>query len=77
MATKTLPEPTEAMGRKKGERKTVMIRTYEDFAEMVLQAAGERRLTAAEFCDRFLTPCVQKAHRDYIRAESRKLTEGE
>jgi hypothetical protein len=65
------------MGRKKGERRTVMIRTYKDFAELVLQAAGERRLTAAEFCDRFLTPCVEKAHRDYIKAESRKPSEGD
>jgi hypothetical protein len=44
---------------------------------MVLQAAGEWRLTAAEFCDRFLIPCVEKAHREYIKAESKKLSEGE
>jgi hypothetical protein len=71
------PESPETMGRKKGERRTVMIRTYEDFAELVLQAAGERRQIAAEFCDRFLTLCVKKAHRDYIKAEWRKLSEGE
>jgi hypothetical protein len=53
-----------------------MVRTYEDFAEKVKQAAGERGLTAAEFCDRFLTPCAERAHRDYIRAESKKLEGG-
>lgn len=65
------------MGRKKGERRTVMVRTYEDFAEKVKQASGERALTAAEFCDRFLLPCVEKAHREYIKNESRKLAEEE
>lgn len=44
-----------------------------DFAEKLKQAAGERGMTAADFCDRFLSPCVEKAHRDYIKAESKKL----
>jgi hypothetical protein len=61
------------MGRKKGERKTVMVRIYERFAEQVKQAAGERGMTAADYCEVFLTPCVDKAHRDYIKAESKKL----
>jgi hypothetical protein len=64
------------MGRKKGERKTVMIRAYEDFAERLKQAAGERGLTSADFLDLFLAPCVEKAHRDYIKAESKKLAGG-
>lgn len=61
------------MGRKKGERRTVMVRAYEQFAEKVKQASGERGMTAADFCEVFLTPCVDKAHRDYIKAESKKL----
>jgi hypothetical protein len=73
MAVETLLETPRTMGRKKGERKTVMVRAYDDFAERVKQAAGERGMTAAEFCDQFLIPCVDKAHRDYITAESRKL----
>lgn len=76
-AIDTLPERARTMGRKKGERKTVMVRAYEEFAEKVRQASAERGLTAAEFCERFLTPCVDKAHRDYIRAESKKLAGGE
>jgi hypothetical protein len=67
-------ENSLTMGRKKGERRTVMVRTYEEFAEKVKQAAGERGMTAAEFCEVFLTPCADKAHRDYIRAESKKLS---
>ena len=64
------------MGRKKGERKTVMVRAYDKFAEKVKQASGERGLTAADFCDQFLTPCVEKAHRDYISREAKKLAGG-
>jgi len=74
MATNTQMEAPRTMGRKKGERKTVMVRTYEGFAEKVKQAAGERGMTAAEFCDAHLSPCVERAHRDYIRAESKKLS---
>jgi len=73
MTTDTLLESPRTMGRKKGERRSVMIRAYEEFAEKVKQASGERGLTAADFCERFLTPCVEKAHRDYIKAESKKL----
>ena len=73
MTTSTQAESVHTMGRKKGERKTVMVRTYEGFADRVKKAAGERGLTAAEFCDRFLLPCVDRAHRDYIRSESKKL----
>jgi len=65
------------MGRKKLERRTVMVRVYEEFAERVKQASGERGLTAAEFCEGFLSTCLDKAHRDYIRAESKKLGGGE
>lgn len=55
-------------------RKTVMVRVYEDTANAITQAAGERRMTAADFCETFLSPCVEKAHREYIRAESEKLS---
>jgi hypothetical protein len=73
MATETLPEKTRTMGRKKGERKTVMVRAYDDFAEQAKQAAAERGLTVAEFLNRFVIPCVEKAHRDYIQAEAKRL----
>jgi hypothetical protein len=76
MAVSTLTRERRAMSRKKRERKTGMIRVYEDFVEMVLQAAGERRLTVADFCDQFLTPCLERAHRDYIKSESKKLAGG-
>lgn len=70
-------EATRAMGRKKAsDKKTVMIRVYEDFAETLTQAAGERRLTVAEFTAKFTSPCVEKAHRDYIAAESKRLAGG-
>lgn len=75
MAVTTVVEPRR-MGRKKGERRTVMVRTYEEFAERVKQASGERGMTAADFCDRFLMPCVEKAHRAYIQEEVRKLSGG-
>ena len=75
MATLTMAEPNESMGRKKRESKTVLMRASERFAEQVKQAAGERGLTAAEFCEQFLQPCVEKAHRDYIKAESKRLTD--
>jgi hypothetical protein len=77
MAADTLVETPPGMGRKKGERKTVMLRAYEDFVEKVKQASGERGLTSADFLDRFLTPCVEKAHRDYIKAEAKKLGGGD
>jgi hypothetical protein len=76
MATRTLPEPTETMGRKKGERKSGMMRVYVEFLELVSQAAAERRITVAEFSERFLTPCADKAHRDYIKSEHKKLAGG-
>ena len=66
-------QPT--MGRKKSERNTTMVRTYVEFADTLRQAAGERNLSAAEFCEQFLQPCVEKAHRDYIKAESKRLTD--
>lgn len=69
-------EKTATMGRKKSDRKTVMLRAYEDFVERVNQAAGERRMTSADFLDSFVSPCVDKAHRDYIKAESKKLAKG-
>jgi hypothetical protein len=61
------------MARKKLEAKTVMVRTYEAFAEKVKQASGERKMSAAEFCEQFLTTCVDKAHRDYIQREAKRL----
>jgi hypothetical protein len=73
MAVSTLTKEPRGMGRKKRERKTGMIRVYDDFVAMVLQAAGERRLTAADFADQFLKPCLEKAHRDYIRVEAKRL----
>jgi hypothetical protein len=65
------------MGRKKGERRTTLVRVYEEFAEKLTQAAGERRLSVAEFTEKFTTSCVDKAHRDYIRAESKRISGGE
>ena len=61
------------MGRKKGTRKTVMVRVYEETADLINQAAGERRLTAADFCEQYVIPCADKAHRDYIASESKRL----
>jgi hypothetical protein len=75
-AVQTRPESTRTMGRKKGTRKTVMLRVYEETAETVLQFAAERRLTAADFVEAYMLPCGEKAHRDYIEAESRKLQKG-
>ncbi len=77
MGAITLTESPPAMGRKKNDRKTVMIRAYEEFTKKVSQASGERGLSAADFCEQFLTPCVEKIHRDYIEEESRKLASGE
>jgi hypothetical protein len=71
------PELPETMGRKTVERTTVTIRTYADFSEIVQRTAGERRMTAASFGERFLTSCVERAHRDYIKSESKRLSEGE
>jgi hypothetical protein len=65
------------MGRKKGERSTVLIRIYEDNLEAIRQAAGERNLTIAELIDQHAMPCIAKAHRDYIKAEAKKLGDGD
>lgn len=73
MAETSTAERPETMGRKKGEQQTVMVRAYKAFAEKVRQAAGERGMTSADFLDRFASACVEKAHRDYIKAESKKL----
>jgi hypothetical protein len=77
MASQLVLESPSEMGRKKSERKTVMIRAFEEFAEKVKQASAERGLSAAEFFEAILTPCVDKAHRDYIDAESRRLKGGD
>jgi hypothetical protein len=61
------------MGRKRGEKTSTMIRVYTDFADQVRQAAGERGMTVGEFLERFAGPSVAKAHKDYIRAEAKKL----
>jgi hypothetical protein len=74
--TNTTEKPRK-MGRKKGERDTGMMRVYDEFTEKVKQASGERGLTAADFCEQFLTPCLDKAHRDYITAEAKRLERGE
>lgn len=73
MSTATLPDQVDPMARKKDERKTVMVRTYDDFAEKVKRGAGERGISAAEFCDRFLVPCVDRAHKEYITREAKKI----
>ena len=73
MSLLATPKRSSQMGRKKGTRKTVMVRVYEETANLITQAAGERRLTAAEFCESFLTPCADKAHREYIKAEVERL----
>jgi hypothetical protein len=73
MSTQVFREARPKMGRKKGSRKTVMLRVYEENAELILQFAGERRMTAADFLEKFLLPCGEKAHRDYIVSESKKL----
>jgi hypothetical protein len=73
MLLKDRPETIPGMARKKPEKKTVMVRLFQDFAEKVRQASGERGMSAAEFCEKFLSPCLEKAHRDYIKAEARRL----
>jgi hypothetical protein len=65
------PDAVEVMPGRFGS-----IAVYEDFAEKVKQASGERGITAAEFGERFLTPCAERAHRDYINAESKRLEGG-
>jgi hypothetical protein len=72
MATTVLEVPRK-MGRKKGERQSTMVRVYKEFADKVKRASGERGMTAAEFCEQFLTPCAEKAHRDYIKAETKRI----
>lgn len=72
-----LQEVPRTMGRKKIERRTVMIRVYEEFAEKVKRASGERGMSAADLCEQLLTPCVERAHREYIKTESKKLSGGE
>ena len=64
------------MGRKKANRKTVMIRAYEDFSAKLKQVSAERGLTAAEFCDQFFTIIIDESHRKYIEGESEKLAAG-
>lgn len=61
------------MGRKKGQRETGMVRVYREFAEQAKQAAGERGLTIAEFCDRFLMAPVAKIHHEYIASEAKRI----
>jgi hypothetical protein len=75
MASEVALEQAPDMGRKKSERETTLVRTYKEFAERLKQASGERGITAAEFCERFLMPCMEKAHSDYINAEARKIAE--
>jgi hypothetical protein len=76
MATRTLPEPSETMGRKKGERKSAMVRVYVEFHAALQQAAAERQITVAEFAEQFLTPCLERAHRDHIKSEYKRLSGG-
>jgi hypothetical protein len=73
MATKTIAGIPNKMGRKKGERKTILIRVYMEDGERINQAASERRMTVADFFERFLIPCTDKAHREYIRDEAKRL----
>ena len=61
------------MGRKKSERKTVMVRVYEEFAAAVNLGAQERWITAAEFCEQFLAHAVAKARADHAKAEAKRL----
>jgi len=76
MNTQAMTGREQPMASKKADRKTVMVRAYEAFAEKVKQASSERGMTAAEFCESYLTPCVDKAHRDYIQAEVKRLAGG-
>lgn len=80
MAIETIRR-TDTMGRKKSEGdlapKGTMMRVSEAFAEKIKRASGERGLTATEFCDQFLTPCTDKAHREYIQAEAKRLAGGD
>jgi hypothetical protein len=76
MNTQVMTGCEQPMASKKADRKTVMVRAFEEFAEKLKQASGERGLTAAEFCEVHLTPCVDKAHRDYIQAEAKRLAGG-
>ena len=66
-------ESSRKMGRKKGEKETVLMRVYKNEADEINQAASERRLTVADFVAGHLKSCVEKAHRDYIKAESKRL----
>jgi hypothetical protein len=66
-------QKSNAVGRKKSERKTTLTRLYETSAQKMKHAASERQLTVAEFFERLVEPCVEKAHRDYIKAESKKI----
>jgi uncharacterized protein (DUF1778 family) len=68
-----MSETSQKMGRKKGERKSVLIRVYEESAEAINQAASERRMTVADFVESKMLPCAEKAHREHIEEEYRKL----
>lgn len=61
------------VGRKKSDRKTSLTRLYDSSSKKLKHAAAERQLTVAEFFEAFVEPCVEKAHRDYIKAESKKI----
>jgi hypothetical protein len=61
------------MGRKKADRKTVMIRAYDDFAKKLKQVSAELGLTAAEFLDQEVIVVLDETHRRYIHEESEKL----
>lgn len=50
-----------------------LLPVYEGTARFLKQVAGEYGLSVPEFCDRFLLPCVERAHKEYIRAESKKI----
>lgn len=70
----------DTMGRKKSEGdpapKGTMMRVSESFAEKIKRASGERGLSATEFCDEFLTSCIDKAHKEYIQQEAKRLAGG-
>lgn len=68
---------TRRMGRKKGEQETTLMRANRDFVELVKRASGERNMTVAEFCHRFLLPCAEKAHRDWLHAELKRMEDGD
>lgn len=64
------------MGRKKADRETKLIRVYGEFAQRVNLAATVRGMTVADFCETFLGPSLERAHREFIEAEAKKLDKG-